>query len=207
METIEKNQINLEYLKHRWFFTSNNNLVIGGKSDLDNEEVIKNYAKKSYVVMHTSEPGSPFMIIQAPKEKLSKKDIEETAIATACFSYQWKNSLKNKKIEVHIFSSEQISKPKTFKKGSFKVSGKIDSIFVSMKLGIIIQKAKLRAVPLTSKTEYKEKIMFTISRGNLTKEQAIKELKDKLKTKYNLLVSYNEIASALPSDKIKIGDN
>jgi len=38
--------------------------------------------------MHTSLPGSPFMIIQT--DKPTKKDLDETARFTAAFSKQWK---------------------------------------------------------------------------------------------------------------------
>ena len=53
-----------DYRNYRWFFTSNGVLVVGGKSDEQNELVIRNFLKPDYTIMHTSKPGSPFMILQ-----------------------------------------------------------------------------------------------------------------------------------------------
>jgi predicted ribosome quality control (RQC) complex YloA/Tae2 family protein len=72
-----------DYRNYRWFFTSNGILVVGGKSDEQNELVIKNFLKPEYTVMHTSKPGSSFTIIQS--DNPSKEDLEETAIFCACF--------------------------------------------------------------------------------------------------------------------------
>ena len=93
----------LDYEKYRWFFTSSNKIVIGGKSAEQNEDIMRNIENED-VVMHTSSPGSPFCIISSPSEK----DIEEVAIFTACFSHEWKKGKKTS--EVHIFKGEQVTK-------------------------------------------------------------------------------------------------
>ena len=67
----QKSSPEKDYENYRWFFTSNDVLVVGGKSDEQNELVIKNFLKPDYIVMHTSAPGSSFMIIQS--EKPAKK--------------------------------------------------------------------------------------------------------------------------------------
>jgi len=38
-------QLQEDYKNYRWFFTSNNVLVVGGKSDEQNEKVIKKLSK------------------------------------------------------------------------------------------------------------------------------------------------------------------
>ena len=76
------------YENFRWFYTSDGTLVVGGKSDKQNEEALDKFVKPNYIVMHTTKPGSPFMIIQ--KDNPSKKDIEDTAIFCVSFSQQWK---------------------------------------------------------------------------------------------------------------------
>ena len=77
-----------KYKKYRWFFTSAGKLVIGGKSAEQNDELllgIKNF-EEELIVMHTAEPGSPFSVIMSEIKKISKKDLEECAIFTGCFS-------------------------------------------------------------------------------------------------------------------------
>jgi predicted ribosome quality control (RQC) complex YloA/Tae2 family protein len=117
----KKSSLDKDYENYRWFFTSNNVLVIGGKSDEQNEIALKKFLRPEYTVMHTSAPGSSFMIIQS--EKPAKKDLDETAIFTACFSKQWKSTSSD--IEIDIFQGSQIYKTKSPQTGAFVFSGLI----------------------------------------------------------------------------------
>ncbi|MFA5173676.1 MAG: NFACT RNA binding domain-containing protein [Candidatus Pacearchaeota archaeon] len=185
-----------DYRNFRWFFTSEGTLVIGGKSDEQNEFVLKNFLKPNYVVMHTSKPGSSFMIIQ--KDNPSEKDINETAMFTACFSQQWKKAEKT--IDIDIFKGSQIYKIKGMKLGTFGVKNKEKTIKVKPKLDLIIQKGKLRAVPANG---HEEKL-GEIIQGNLTKEQAAEKIGKIIRDKFHLPISKEEIMSAIPSDKLSV---
>lgn len=185
-----------DYKNFRWFFTSEGKLVIGGKSDEQNEIVIKDFLKPDYVIMHTSAPGSSFMIIQS--DKPSKKDIEETAIFTGCFSQQWKKG--NKKIDIDIFKENQIYKLKIMKTGTFGVKGVRKTIKINPELVLVIQKGKLRAVPKTTNEEK----LAEIKPGKLSKEEASEKIAKILRNKFHLLVHREEIMQAIPSDKISV---
>ena len=184
------------YRNYRWFFTSNNVLVVGGKSDSQNELVIKNFLKPDYTIMHTSLPGSPFMIIQS--DKPTKKDLDETAIFTASFSKQWKNGSKN--IEVDIFNGWQVYKVKSMKIGTFGVKGNKETKKVKPGLVLVIQKGKFRAVP----SKGKEKKLAEIKPGKLSKEKAVEKLSKKIQDKFHLPVHRDEIMQAIPSDKLSV---
>lgn len=185
-----------DYKNCRWFFTSDNILVVGGKSDSQNESVMRTFLKPNYTVMHTSAPGSPFMIIQS--EKPIKKDIDETAIVTGCFSQQWKEG--KKKIDIDIFKGRQIYKIKSMKTGTFGVRGKKEIKKITPELVLVIQKGKLRAVPKTTK----EKKLVGIKQGKLTKEQATDKIAKIIKDKFNFPISKEEIMQAIPSDKLDV---
>ena len=185
-----------EYKNFRWFFTSEGKLVIGGKSDEQNEIAIRNFLKPDYVIMHTSAPGSSFMIIQS--EKSSKKDMDETAIFTGCFSKQWKKG--NQKIDIDIFKGSQIYKDKSMKTGTFGVQGIKKTIKIKPELVIVIQKGRLRAVPKTTI----EKKLAEIKPGKLSKEEAGERVGKILRNKFHLLVHKEEIMSAIPSDKLDV---
>ena len=187
---------NKRYENYRWFFTSNGILVIGGKSDSQNELALKNFLKQNYTVIHTSQPGSSFMIIQS--DNPSKKDIDETAIFCACFSKQWK--LNKKIIEIDIFKGGQIYKTKIMKTGTFGIKGAKKTIKIKPELVLIIQKGKLKAVP---KTTNEEKLL-EIKQGNLSKEQAAELIARKIKDKYHFPISKEEIMGAIPSDKLSV---
>tara|TARA_Y100000310_G_scaffold3354_1_gene4286 strand:- start:2028 stop:2621 length:594 start_codon:yes stop_codon:yes gene_type:complete len=187
-----------DYNNYRWFFTSNNVLVVGGKSDEQNELVIRNFLKPDYTVMHTSAPGSSFMILQS--DKPTKKDLNETAIFTACFSKQWKNG-KNS-IDVDIFQGSQIYKTKQMKIGTFGVKGNKNSESVKPELVLIIQKGKFRAIP--NPKNKKEKILVEIKRGKLSKEAAAEKIAKKIRDKFHLPVHKDEIMQAIPSDCLSV---
>ena len=54
------------YKHYRWFKTSHDLVVIGGKSAEQNDTLLKGlYKKGPYIVMHTAEPGSPFAVLLA----------------------------------------------------------------------------------------------------------------------------------------------
>jgi hypothetical protein len=185
------------YETYRWFFTSNGILVVGGKSDEQNELAIRYFLKPEYTVMHTSAPGSPFMIIQSAKP--NKKDLDETAIYCACFSQQWKKS-KGKKIEIDVFKGNQIYKAKTMKTGTFGVKGKKTTMKVKPELVLVIQKGKLRAVPKTAR----ETKLAEIKPGKLSKEKAVEKISKKIKDKYHFPVSKEEIMKAIPSNQLSV---
>jgi hypothetical protein len=185
-----------EYENYRWFFTSGDVLVVGGKSDEQNEAVIANFLRPEYIIMHTTEPGSSFMIIQS--EKPGKKDLEETAVFCACFSQQWKKG--DKLISIDIFKGEQVYKNKSMKTGTFGVMGEKKTMKVKPELVLVIQKGKLRAVPTTTK---EEKLTVVVP-GKLSKEEAAIKIARAISNKYHFPVSRDEIMQAIPSDKIGV---
>ncbi len=188
------------YLHYRWFYTSEGKLVVGGKSENQNELVIRNFRKPNYTVMHTSKPGSPFMIIQ--NDSPSKKDLDEAAVFCGCFSKEWKKLKSARdKIDIDIFKANQLHKSKAMKIGTFGVTGKKKTVKIKPELMIIIQKGKLRAVP---KTKTKEQILVEVKPGKLSKEKAAEKIAKKIKDKFHFPVSKEEIMQAIPSGNMSV---
>ncbi|MGV8151608.1 MAG: NFACT RNA binding domain-containing protein [Candidatus Nanoarchaeia archaeon] len=185
-----------DYENYRWFFTSSGKLVVGGKSEEQNEMIMNVFKKPNYVVAHTTEPGSPFMIIQ--DNHPTKDDIKEAAIFTACFSQQWKKMKKN--ISVDIFKGSEIYKTVDMKLGTFGVNKKIYTLKVNPLLFLVVQRGKIKAVPSFGK----EQSLVKIKPGNLSKEKAAEQISKMLKEKFRLLFTKQEIMQAIPSDKISI---
>ena len=190
MANIQEN-----YTKYRWFFTTSGKLVVGGKNSEQNEELVNYIIKegKEHIVMHTTSPGSPFSFILDDISKLTEKDLEETAIFTACFSQEWKRG--KKKAKVDIFTSKQIKKEKGMKIGTFRVIGKSKSKNVELKLVLAVQNGKLRAVPFST-GHYKERILgYIIKPGKLSKKEAILKIYHQVNNDFSL----EEIEQAIPS--------
>jgi len=199
-----------DYLNYRWFYTSSGKLVVGGKSDEQNELVLKNFLKPGFVVMHTSKPGSGFMIIQG--EDPSKKDLDECAVFCGCFSKQWKNLKSvNSKIDVDIFEGRDIYKERGMKKGTFGVKNKRKTVKIKPELVLVIQKGKLRAVPKIGFKGKSKKIgngslevLGEIRPGKLSKEEAAEKIAKRIKEKFTFPISKDEIMQAIPSGKIGV---
>jgi hypothetical protein len=187
-----------DYTKYRWFFTSSEKLVVGGKSSTQNDELLKQLKRdrKDLIIMHTSTPGSPFSVIFSDMKKVSEKDIEEAAIFTGCFSRAWRE--KKKRIQVDIFSLSQIHKTKFMKTGTWGVNGKINRMKVDLELVLTVQKDKLRAVP--EKTAKKKDILLKIRPGKTDKREMLIKLHTLLPDKF----TQEEILQALPAGGVSI---
>ena len=96
-------------MKFREFELRTGTKILLGKNAKNNDELVNEYKGKPQVILHTASPGSPFCIIRNP----SRKEVEEVAIFTSCFSHEWRKM--RKKSEVHIFKGEQVIKKKNMK--------------------------------------------------------------------------------------------
>ena len=128
------NELSENYKRYKWFFTSSNKLVIGGKSAEQNDSLISllKSQEKDFIVMHTSSPGSPFSVIVSYIENVIKSDIKECAVFTACFSQSWKKG--KKKESVDIFRLSQLTKKHGMKTGLWLVLGEIERVSVDLSL-------------------------------------------------------------------------
>ena len=186
------------YRKYKWFFTSSGKLVVGGKSAEQNDALLKEITKnhKDHIVMHTSSPGSPFSVILSDMSKITKKDLEECASFTGCFSRAWKQ--RERKVEVHIFKSSELHKERSMKTGTWGVKGKVNKIKVKLELVLIKQKGTLRAVP--EKSIKKKDILLKVCPGSVDKSSMFNPIASKIKEKFGK----EDFMSALPAGGIKI---
>ncbi|MCH7568531.1 MAG: DUF814 domain-containing protein [Nanoarchaeota archaeon] len=195
----QSHEIAKGYKKYKWFYTSSGKLVVGGKSAAQNDDLLKSL-KNEYFIMHTSHPGSPFCVIVSELKKVTKKDLEECAIFTGCFSRAWKQG--KKKTGVDIFKTSQISKEKRMKIGMWGVSGKVKRVKIELKLALTKQKGVLRAVP--EKSVKKKNILLKICPGRIDKKDMFAKFQIELeKDKLNP----NELLAALPAGGVRICNN
>ncbi|MGD1838739.1 MAG: ribosome rescue protein RqcH [Nitrososphaeraceae archaeon] len=120
------------YERYRWFVSSNNLLVIGGRDASSNSAIIRKHLNEKDIVFHAEIHGSPFFVIKniiGDDNKL-KSDIAstviETAIATVSFSRAWKDGLSSGD-SYWVFPSQVKKGAPTgqyLPKGSFVLEGK-----------------------------------------------------------------------------------
>lgn len=188
-----------DYQKYKWFFTSSGKLVVGGKSSIQNDELLKRLKRsgEDFVVMHTSSPGSPFSAIIASESEVTLSDKEEAAIFTGCFSRAWKENKKT--IQVDIFKPSQLYKTSLMKQGAWGVKGKVQKIAVELSLVLIKQEGKLRAVPEKT-VRKKNEVLLRIKPGTIDKKAMLPKFQVVLPDGF----SQEEILSALPAGGISI---
>lgn len=102
-------------MKFRKFITKSGTIILAGKDEKSNEELVKQ-AGENEEVFHTEAPGSPFVNI---KGKPKNSEIKIAAIFCARYSRDWK---KNRRyVIVHRFKGKDIFKTKRMKTGTFGV--------------------------------------------------------------------------------------
>ena len=168
---IEKESIEMEvdfllkkprkkwYEKFRWFKTSDNFLIIGGRDSTSNEIIFKKHLEPTELGFHTNFPGSPLVVIKNPEnQEITPIALEETAIFVASFSRAWKENWGV--VDVFYVKPDQISKSppsgEFLSKGSFIISGKknfIKNVKTELAIGLIF-------VELESKTREDRKAFY-----------------------------------------------
>ncbi|MFC4543345.1 ribosome rescue protein RqcH [Halosolutus amylolyticus] len=121
------------YDRFRWFHTSDDFLVIGGRNADQNEELVKKYLERGDRVLHTQAHGGPVTVVKAtdPSEassgdiEIPESSIEEAAQFAVSYSSVWKDGRYAG--DVYAVDSDQVSKtPESgeyLEKGGFAVRG------------------------------------------------------------------------------------
>jgi predicted ribosome quality control (RQC) complex YloA/Tae2 family protein len=126
VKSLEKRRKKAWYEKFRWFFSSENLLVVGGKDAITNEVLIKKHLEPNDLVFHADLTGAPFVILKTESQTPSQESIFEAAQLAASHSRAWK--AKYSAIDVYWVYPSQISKtPPTgeyVQKGAFVIRGK-----------------------------------------------------------------------------------
>ncbi len=102
-------------MKFREYKLSTGGVVFAGKNAGNNEELVKN-ADSGDTLLHTEEPGSPFVNVGV---KVLKKEIKEAGVFCASKSQDWRDNKGN--VVVHVFKKSDTYKRKGMKLGCFGV--------------------------------------------------------------------------------------
>lgn len=186
--------------KFRWFYTSTNLLVIGGRDATTNEIVIKKHTDKDDLVFHTDMAGSPFFVLKT-KGKPTKTTLKEVADATCTFSRAWKLGLQSQ--DVFYVNPEQVSKKQEagtahLAKGAFMIYGKTNYLEnkTNLCIGITKDNAVMSGPCEAIKKHCKNPIQF------LQGEEKASSIAKKI---HHLIGGdLDEIIRALPSGSFKI---
>ncbi len=219
------------YEKYRWFKSSEQFLVIGGKDASSNEAIFKKHLDKHDIVLHTNFPGSPLMVIKNLKsEIIPENTIKEAAEFVASYSRAWKENWGV--IDVFYVKPDQVSKSppsgEFLPKGSFMISGKKNFIknsktqlAIALKFiknaeesvdGEMIYYPKIIIGPISAiRARYDSYLVIKPSKSGYSKGNIAKKIKtiflnlsSEEKKKWVDLLSLDDIINILPAGLSKI---
>jgi predicted ribosome quality control (RQC) complex YloA/Tae2 family protein len=120
------------YDRFRWFHTSNDFLVIGGRNADQNEELVKKYLERGDKFFHAQAHGGPVTVLKATGPSESSRDVDipdEDKREAATFAVAYSSVWKGGKLagDAYMVDPDQVSKtPESgeyLEKGGFAIRG------------------------------------------------------------------------------------
>lgn len=149
--TIEKRRKRKWYEKFRWFYTSENLLVIGGKDAVTNEILMKKHMEPQDLVFHADIIGAPFVLLKTKGKTPSTQSKHQAAQLAASHSRAWKNKLGA--IDVYWVHPEQVSKTppsgEYLRKGAFMIRGKknhVRKVLLRLAVGVNVEETPIAVI-------------------------------------------------------------
>ncbi|WP_455367911.1 ribosome rescue protein RqcH [[Eubacterium] cellulosolvens] len=96
------------YEKFRWFWSSNDFLILIGKDAGTNQLLIERYTIADDIVFHADVHGAPFIVIKTEGKTVPEQTLLEAAIAAASYSRAWATGYSS--ADVYWVKPEQLSK-------------------------------------------------------------------------------------------------
>jgi predicted ribosome quality control (RQC) complex YloA/Tae2 family protein len=126
IENLQKIRKIFWFEKYNWFITSENYLVLSGRSAQENEFLVKRYLKKGDLFIHANTHGAAATILKNPTgNAVSPISLNEAGMYCVCRSSAWEQKLISEAYWVH---DHQVSKTapsgEYLQTGSFMIRGK-----------------------------------------------------------------------------------
>ncbi len=198
------------YEKLRWFVTSDNFLVIGGRDANTNEAVVKKYLDNNDIYLHSDIHGASSVVIKTEGNKVNDNTLKESAIFAASFSSAWSKNYGTQ--DVYWVNPDQVSKtPESGEfvaKGSFIIRGNrnhIRGLNLKIAVGIVDYEGKrIMAGPVDAVSSHTDN--YAIIKPGYTKKEAIaKKILHKINE--DNIISLDDVVRVLPSGKCDIVDS
>ena len=197
------------YEKLRWFITSDNTLVIGGRDAGTNEAIVKKYLENNDIYLHADIHGATSTAIKLEGKSLNDTILKESGEFAASFSSAWSKGFTTQ--DVFWVYPDQVSKTpeagEFLAKGSFVIRGNrnyIRSARVKIAIGIVDYEGKrIMAGPVEALETHCQN--YVVLKPGYTKKEAIAK---KILNKINEddMLTLDDIIRVLPSGKCDIDE-
>jgi len=190
--------------KYRWFISTEEMIVIGGKNIKTNEEIVKKHLGSKDLYMHADIHGAPSVVIKSDGKEIGERTLREAAQFAVSMSKAWNAGLGN--LSAYWVYPSQVSKMgesgEYVARGSWVIHGKRNYIHnVPLELGvgtITYQNTELVMCGPVEAVKSKSENYVLIVPGDTKKEEIAKQLARKFNT------TVDDLLAILPPGKIKI---
>ncbi len=195
--------------KFRWFLSSDDLLVIGGRDANTNEIIVKKYMENNDIYLHSDIHGAPSVVIKSEGKEIPETTIEEAASFAASYSSAWAKGYGSQ--DVYWVHPDQVSKtPQSGEfvaKGAFIIRGSrnyIRAATLLIAVGVVnYEGERVMAGPLDAVKKYTDK--YVIIKPGYTKKEAL--ARGILKTiDEKRVFTLEDMIRVLPSGKADIVD-
>ena len=197
------------YEKLRWFISSDDVLVIGGRDANSNENVVKKYLEPNDIYLHADIHGASSTAIKLNGHELNDSILKESGEFAASYSSAWSMGFTSQ--DVFWVHPDQVSKtPESgefLPKGSFVIRGHrnyIRGARVKLAIGIVDYEGKrIMAGPIEAVEAHCDN--YVVVKPGFTKKEALAK---KIIAKINEddLLTLDDIIRVLPSGKCDIDE-
>ncbi len=221
IENLEKEEIELQdevmedktqkrkkkwFEKYRWFYSSEDYLVLIGRDQQTNEMLAKKHMEENDLYMHVDFDGAPSVVIKDGQDA-SEKTLEEAGRAAVTFTKAWKAGIGA--ADVYYVKPDQVTKePESgeyLSKGAFVIRGEREYLHnVKTDASLGVYKLEEVYLPICGPEEAIENSCeeYVILRpGNTKKSEVAKKINRKFQD-YNLDLDY--IIRSLPPGESEI---
>lgn len=197
------------YEKLRWFISSDNILVVGGRDANSNEMVVKKYLEPNDIYLHADIHGASSTAIKLNGSELNENILKESGEFAASFSSAWSMGFTSQ--DVFWVHPDQVTKTpeagEFLAKGSFVIRGHrnyIRSARLKLAIGIVDYEGKrIMAGPVEALETHCDN--YVVLKPGFTKKEAIaKKILNKINE--NDLLTLDDIIRVLPSGKCDIDE-
>lgn len=203
-KSVPKTQREKEwYEKYRWFYSSDNLLVIGGRDKKTNQEVVEKQMEDNDIYLHADLEGAPHVIIKNKDGKIPDSTIKEAAIFAGIHSRAWKKGIGN--VDVYWVEPEQVSKEtpagEYLPKGSYMIKGERNYQTVPLEAAVGLLEEEDFKIPTCgppSAIKANSDVVIEIKPDGTKKSELAHEIKEKLDEEAEKEIDLDELMQILP---------
>ncbi len=176
------------YEKYRWFISSEDYLVIGGRDARTNERIAKKHMGPSDVFLHAAVHGAPYTVIKVPDKPPGEQTLWEAAQFAVTFSRAWQDGLTAG--DAYWVDPEQVSftppSGEYLPSGAVMIYGNknfIKNVPVELRVGVLLEEEY--AIPFSgppSAVETNTKYHVRVIPGGDKKGQLVKDILNALES-------------------------